>query len=704
MAKAMRQPQPRSAWGRQAVAAMRQEMNREWDTQIRTLALTPRYPENDRATAVQLMHLVGPPPSDTELARLARDESPAVRRCAAQLMGLIGNQVTSTALLQLLGDPNPQVQRTACESLARADVPVSLDTLRPLLTSDDRFLAWAARRLLERDSDKRWQDEGLASSDLRVFLQTAVATLVAAPSTEVAKTIMQRAITLSNGFVPGDDLRDVVRVMQLAQLRGNLPQQATPELLGWARKKFPTSDHQTNREFVRLFARMQVGQMIGPMLALLDSNAPQEEKVHIGTHLRFVKGGWSPQQKTRLLRFYEEAQAFEGGTGLALYINRVASDFTQTLSPGEQQAVIRQADRLPKTALNALFALDEKDDAKMIPQLVELDRRLAGNNSDQYRELRIAIVAILARSGDPDGKGYLREIYDRDPDRRVVVAMGLAQDPGGRNWDYLVRSIPLLEGEPAVEVLTKLREVEYAPESPEHLRQVILAGLRLKDAGGMAAAQLLEHWVGQRPPAYGNSWNTALSAWQKWFEATYPNRPLANLPVESGNNVWTYDDLLTFLGSREGTTGSAARGAAVYQKAQCADCHVHGTIGKDFGPALTDLAKRFQRQEVLEAIIYPSQVISDQYQTSLIYTTDGRTIEGLLVPGTGQQKMVLTSEGKTIRLLEKYIEEVHPSKLSSMPEGLLNQLALPEIADLFAFLMQAPQAEFAARPENKLKQ
>src|SRR5205814_774529 len=108
------------------------------------------------------------------------------------------------------------------------------------------------------------------------------------------------------------------------------------------------------------------------------------------------------------------------------------------------------------------------------------------------------IVAVLARSGDEASLAHLREIWDKDPERRQAVAMGLAQSPEGDNWPYLLRSLTLLEGKAAQEVLARLRTVEQAPEEPEYYRQVILRGLLLKDQGADTAIELLEFWTGEK--------------------------------------------------------------------------------------------------------------------------------------------------------------------------------------------------------------
>lgn len=370
----------------------------------------------------------------------------------------------------------------------------------------------------------------------------------------------------------------------------------------------------------------------------------------------------------------------------------------KTLTAEEREMVLDRGNELPKMAVATLFAIPESDDRANFARLKALDQQIANQDGDGFNQLKIGIVALLARSGHEEGMEYLRDIYRRDPQRRQAVAMGLAQSPGGKNWDYLVRSLPMLEGDAAKEVLVQLQTVSYAPESPEHYRQVILCGLRLGDNGGGEATSLLNHWTGTTPARMGAGWEAQLAAWQDWYATTYKDvahLPPATLPIETGRNTWTFDDLVSFLASEDGQRGSVRNGAMVYAKAQCSSCHTHGMTGQNYGPNLTGLARRFQIREVLESIVYPSQVISDQYEAHTIITADGKQLSGLLVPQGEHAVKLIPSQGDPIVLTENQIDEVLPNNTSSMPEGLLNSLTLEEIADLFAFLMDTSPTEVA---------
>src|SRR6185503_5016136 len=78
-------------------------------------------------------------------------------------------------LISLLDDRDPIVQRRALESILRAQVHVPLAKLKPLLASDDRFVRYSARLVLERGDVSEWRTAILGDPNPRV----AVAGLIA---------------------------------------------------------------------------------------------------------------------------------------------------------------------------------------------------------------------------------------------------------------------------------------------------------------------------------------------------------------------------------------------------------------------------------------------------------------------------------------------------------------------------------------------
>ena len=139
--------------------------------------------------------------------------------------------------------------------------------------------------------------------------------------------------------------------------------------------------------------------------------------------------------------------------------------------------------------------------------------------------------------------------------------------------------------------------------------------------------------------------------------------------------------------------GSAANGRPLYEKL-CAGCHRFGAIGKDVGPDLTTITSRFKKRDILEAILFPSKVISDQYQAEMIELTDGKLITGVLVRESATAILVRTGDNpdKPVAVQKALIANRAPSTVSLMPEGLIDTLTHAEVEDLMTFVM-APAPE-----------
>ncbi len=96
-----------------------------------------------------------------------------------------------------------------------------------------------------------------------------------------------------------------------------------------------------------------------------------------------------------------------------------------------------------------------------------------------------------------------------------------------------------------------------------------------------------------------------------------------------------FDSMLFVLGRGGGGRGGAPTGPEAGQEAfeaNCASCHRVGNIGADYGPDLT--ATQLSRREILESLIWPDRDIAEEYKNTVVETTDGRTIRGLLVSET----------------------------------------------------------------------
>lgn len=130
--------------------------------------------------------------------------------------------------------------------------------------------------------------------------------------------------------------------------------------------------------------------------------------------------------------------------------------------------------------------------------------------------------------------------------------------------------------------------------------------------------------------------------------------------------------------------GDPVAGRVVYKKL-CGQCHKIYGEGADVGPDITRNG-RASFEQLLSNVFDPSLVIGTAYQGLTVVTKDGKAISGLPVEDSAQ-RVVLKVQGDKQEIIARVdIDEVVPSKLSLMPEGLEKQLQPQEMYDLFAFI------------------
>jgi putative heme-binding domain-containing protein len=697
IAAAIGQPQLTSPWARRAIREVQKSLGDAWAPGLVAVAVNTAAPPRNRVRALDLMQLFSPPPAGPMLVELSKDKDPLVRAKAVYLLGLHATPASGARLIELLDDPDGTVRRRACESLIRARQPAPLPKLLALMAEPDRFVAWAARRALEQLPVDSWRSSVLASSNLRTFIQGTIALEVLGADRGVAAAILDEAGKRLDQKPSDDDTLDLLRVVELALRRGNFQGDEQAALRSRISARFPASDDRLNRELVRTLVMMQDPTLAPRLVKHLQGRAPMEERIQAAVVARFLNVGWTSDLRGELLDFYDVARLLEGGNSYRGYLTNAANDVLKTMPVEEQLARIAAGVKNPASALGIVRNLAA---SKLSPEqtaaLVKLDAQLGSDRSPEARELAKAALAALGY-GDESALVHLHEVFESSPDRRGDVAQAVANfspSKGRRDVDYqlLVRSLSVVEGSTARDVLRSLARFPQKDANPQDIRRVILLGLKLQDQGGREAAALLTHWTGQRLVEPRGPVPTALAAWQSWFAEKYPDQPEAVLSVEPSANRYTFAQLLDFLSSEQIATGDAERGAVVFEKSQCVKCHRYGTRGEGIGPDLSNVSSRFQRKEILESVIFPSQVISDQFAAKTVVTKDGKTYTGLVGP-TGDGVVVLQASAEKVALPQTDIEEIVPSKKSAMPDGLFNTLTLAEIADLFAYLAKPPAAK-----------
>jgi len=127
------------------------------------------------------------------------------------------------------------------------------------------------------------------------------------------------------------------------------------------------------------------------------------------------------------------------------------------------------------------------------------------------------------------------------------------------------------------------------------------------------------------------------------------------------------------------------RGHGLFTK-HCATCHTLFEEGGKTGPNLTGY-ERDNIDFMLLSIVDPSAAIREEFTQFQIVTTSGLTLTGLIDKQDDRTVSIRGANNQTTLLNRDDVEILQAMDTSIMPDGLVEKLTDPELADLFAFVM-----------------
>ncbi len=385
---------------------------------------------------------------------------------------------------------------------------------------------------------------------------------------------------------------------------------------------------------------------------------------------------------------------------------RAAARAALEWQPVESWRARALAESSPRTALEALLSLaratagDKSVQPEILASLARFDFS-ALSPDEQTWYLRILTISA-SRHGmfPPEAVAKLLATLEPalpSPDRRVnegIVALCAAL----KSPSFIPPTLDLLEAartqEEQVGYVRALVATQASPTWTPALRErfLHLALDRVPNwKGGFTARavrdSLLHQTIAMLPLEEQALHATRIEAARK---------PTSVLPATSRPLVrkWTVDELVADLESPPATEavhrGDANNGRKLYAAAACIVCHSFQGEGGRAGPDLTTAARRYSTRDLLENILEPSRVINEQHALQQYVMSDGKTFTGRTVNMAGDMVMVATDPndpgGSEVRFDIHDLESSAPSKVSFMPEGLLDTLTLDEIRDLLAYL------------------
>ncbi|HET6246663.1 MAG TPA: hypothetical protein VFE47_03110 [Tepidisphaeraceae bacterium] len=131
-----------------------------------------------------------------------------------------------------------------------------------------------------------------------------------------------------------------------------------------------------------------------------------------------------------------------------------------------------------------------------------------------------------------------------------------------------------------------------------------------------------------------------------------------------------------------------SHGRLVFSKT-CGVCHTLYDAGGKLGPNLTG-SQRANLDYILEKVTDPSAVVPKEDYMTVIQTTDGRTLTGIVVQDTEKSLTLRDATQETV-LPKGEIKSRRSSPTSMMPEGLLEAMSTADARDLIGYLQSSAQ-------------
>lgn len=132
-----------------------------------------------------------------------------------------------------------------------------------------------------------------------------------------------------------------------------------------------------------------------------------------------------------------------------------------------------------------------------------------------------------------------------------------------------------------------------------------------------------------------------------------------------------------------------AKGRQVFLT-HCAICHRFGEDGKEIGPDLSLIDKKFDKNGLLDAIINPSASMAFGYEPWIIQTKDRQTYYGFVV-GDGATVVLKDAAGQSTSIKASHIASRKQLKNSLMPEPSSMGLKEKDLSDLTGYLLKLQQ-------------
>lgn len=243
----------------------------------------------------------------------------------------------------------------------------------PQLSSEDRFIRWAARVAIEHQPVDTWSDKALAESDPAKQVQALLALARAsgacpqhrmdstAPvNTEMRDRMLSALLAIDLPKLDSTSQLTLQRTLQIILNRFGRPNDATVQkLIAAVDPLFPSESADLNWLLSETLAYLQSPTVATKAMAMIESAPTQEEQVQYARSIRMLKSGWTDELHTAYFAWFLKASNYRGGASFAKFIEFIRNDAVASLSETQTESLKEILAKKPvkKSALENLGAI-----------------------------------------------------------------------------------------------------------------------------------------------------------------------------------------------------------------------------------------------------------------------------------------------------------------------------------------------------------
>lgn len=283
-----------------------------------------------------------------------------------------GDENTATIDMTPKTTPHRELRHTL-EAFHGKQDPAAAGNAWPHLDHDDRYIAWAARVVLEHQPSDQWAEKALAEPEpgKRIPALMALARVTGVSPThrpeegfqvdeKMRDQILASLLETDFAELDHEDRLGFVRTVQIVFSRFGDSDQATHDaLIAKLDPSYPADDFEENWLLTETLAYLQAPNTAAKAMELIAEAGSQEPQMEYARSVRFLKTGWTPELREQQLNWFLKAANYRGGASFSKFIEFIRNDSLATFTEAEQKTHAELIAKKPevKSAIENVGAL-----------------------------------------------------------------------------------------------------------------------------------------------------------------------------------------------------------------------------------------------------------------------------------------------------------------------------------------------------------